>query len=127
MGIDRIGKQGSTIPLNDGAGAAGSRGAERTGASFEVPKPGAAPVAEGARAGSVDPVRPALERLRSGEIDLNGYLDAKIEEATLHLGGLPPVELDAIRAALRDRMSTDPTLVELARTATGQLPPPPDE
>jgi hypothetical protein len=79
-------------------------------------------------AGAADAVagpRTALERLRAGEIDANGYLDQKVDEATAHLRRLPPAELAAIRSALRDRMSSDPALVDLFRTATGQAAPPP--
>jgi hypothetical protein len=47
-----------------------------------------------------------------------------VEEATAHLGGLPAVELEGIRKALRERLTTDPALVDLVRGATGQVIPP---
>jgi hypothetical protein len=59
-----------------------------------------------------------LERLRAGEIDLDRYLDLKVEEATTHLRALQPHEIAAIRRALRSRLATDPTLVELVREVT---------
>jgi hypothetical protein len=76
-------------------------------------------------AGPVAPARTALERLRAGEIDASQYVDAKVEEATAHLQSLPAVELEAIRKALRERLTTDPALVDLVRGATGQVIPPP--
>jgi hypothetical protein len=69
----------------------------------------------------------ALERLRSGEIDLDGYLDLKVQEATGHLGALSPEQLESIRSTLRDRLAADPTLVDLVRTATGRAPKPPHD
>jgi uncharacterized protein (DUF2342 family) len=68
--------------------------------------------------------RGALERLRAGEVDVDGYLDLKVDEATAHLATLPPGELHALRSALRDRLATDPALVDLVRTATGGVPQP---
>jgi hypothetical protein len=125
MGIDRIGK-GPVSPPKEGVGSAsGSGSAERTGTSFEVSRPASPATPEHVRA--VDGVRPAIERLRSGEIDLNAYLDSKVDEATAHLRALPPAQLDAVRSTLRERLASDPTLVELTRTATGQLPKAPDE
>jgi hypothetical protein len=62
--------------------------------------------------------------LRAGEIDARQYLDAKVEEATAHLQGLPAVELEAIQKALRERLTTDPALLDLVRGATGQEIPP---
>ncbi len=121
MGIDGIGKKGPVAPPP----AAGTGGAARgagTGRAFEVP--GASPAAE---ARPVAGAHTALERLRAGEIDVNGYVDAKVHEATAHLGALPPAELERVRQALRDRMATDPALMDLVRTATGAVPPPPSD
>jgi hypothetical protein len=68
-----------------------------------------------------------LERLRAGEIDVKGYVDAKVQEATAHLGPMPPEKLEQIRAALRDRIGSDPLLVDLVKKATGHVPPPPTD
>ena len=61
---------------------------------------------------SVEAVAPkgvgALERLRAGEIDLDGYLDLKVNEATAHLHGLGTTELEGVRALLRDRNRARP-------------------
>jgi hypothetical protein len=101
---------------------------------FEVPKVAATPPAV-----DIDPARSAvqveatpaasgaLERFRAGELDLHGYVDAKVREATDHLSALPPVELENIRSALRERLSGDPTLIDLLHTATGETLPPDDD
>jgi uncharacterized protein (DUF2342 family) len=119
MGIDSIGKKGPPSPPLP-SGVAGASHATPVGRPFEVPG------VQGA--GKVDPVeappRTALDRLRAGEIDVNGYVDIKVNEATSHLAALPPAELEQVRRALRDRMAGDPTLVDLVRTATGAVPQP---
>jgi|SRR5579859_874662 len=119
MGIDRIGKHGppTSSPPKEVRGPATPSAGERP---FEVARQAPPPAATPA-----DPIRPptaALDRLRAGEIDLNGYVDQKIDEATAHLAKLSPVQLEAVRSALRDRIRSDPTFVDLLRTATGQAP-----
>jgi uncharacterized protein (DUF2342 family) len=117
MAIDRIGKGGppAETPKTEGA-----RGADKAERPFEV----RAEKAEAARAAS-----PALEQLHAGKVDVEGYLQMKLDEATAHLKGLPPADLEAIRHALRQRLASDPALVELAKHATGHAPqaPPDDE
>jgi hypothetical protein len=134
MGIDRIGPQGPPVPPpspeTHGSGRVG-----RTDTPFELafePAPPdvattAPPQGAAVQAAPVDLTRTALQKLQTGEIDLNGYLDLKAHEATAHLAALPPSELAALRSAMRDRMASDPTLVELVRTATGRVPDPPPE
>ena len=118
MGIDRIGKKPPT-PDVGGAGSVEKKGAvEKT---FHVDKN--APV-EATK--NLDPTTP-LARLRSGEIDLNGYIDAKVEERTKDIKGISADELDFIKTTLRDQMKTDPALVDLVRTATGETPEPPED
>ena len=120
MGIDSIGRKGSpATPPIDVGGA--SRPAEASRA-FQVPS--AAPAAQAA---AVQIPSGALERLRAGEVDVQGYLDLKVHEATAHLSTLPPIELDALRAALRDRLATDPALVDLVRMATDRVRQPSNE
>jgi hypothetical protein len=121
MGIDSIGKKGPPTPPPAG-GVGGPSRTTGTGRPFEVS--GGVPTAE---ARPVEAARTPLERLRAGEIDVNGYVDAKVHEATAHLAALPPAELERVREALRDRMATDPALVDLVRTATGAVPPPPPD
>jgi hypothetical protein len=118
MGIDHIGNKGPPpAPRPDPTGG------RVAGPAFEAPPP----VAGVTPPPSTEPVGPALERFRAGEVDLSGYLDLKVNEATEHLAALPPTQLAAIRATLRERMATDPSLVDLVRTATGHAPAPPDD
>ncbi|MGH7438990.1 MAG: hypothetical protein ACRENE_25155 [Polyangiaceae bacterium] len=80
-------------------------------------------VREGVATGPVGPVRAGadvtsveagpLERLRSGAIDVPQYVELKVAEATAHLVALPAAELEGIRAALRERLASDPGLAEL--------------
>jgi hypothetical protein len=124
MGIDRIGKNGPPVPVPETGGPSGARPA---GSSFQVPATSSAtPVASP----GLDPTRAAgaaLERLRAGDVDLGGYVDLKVHEATAHLSALPAVELEKIRGALRERLANDPTLVDLLKTATGETLPPDDD
>lgn len=122
MGIDGIGSKGPPAPRPPAAGAQAPTRAPEAGRAFEVGK-AAAPVA----AAPSEVSRGALERLRAGEIDVDGYVDAKVHEATAHLGALPPARLEEIRAALRDRMTGDPALADLLRTAAGHASPPPGD
>jgi hypothetical protein len=75
----------------------------------------------------------ALDRLRAGELSLDGYIESRVDEATAHLvgslppGGVAPAALESIRSALRDRITSDPLFVELVQTATGQTPEPRDD
>ncbi|SRR5579883_760301 len=118
MGIDRIGKGPPVPPPPKETTGAGR--SEQAGRPFEVKEPAAA--------GQVSPAgaaRSALDRLRAGEIDLDRYLDLKVDEATSHLRALPPSQLDPVRRALRERLAGDPALVDLVRAATGAEPPSP--
>jgi hypothetical protein len=124
MGIDHIGKKGPSLPPSTEP-SGGGRAAE-TGRPFEAPAPRASASAPGPLVSPTE-ARTPLERWRSGEIDLRGYLDLRVDQATAHLSGLPPSELEAIRSALRERMASDPALVDLVRTATGRTPEPPHE
>ena len=121
MAIDRIGKGGNVPQTPEGPGKSdASKGAER----FTLEKP-----QDAQKAGGVDPTRAAspLARLRAGEIDVNGYVDLKVEAATQKLHGLNKAELDTIKKALREQIASDPALVDLVRTATGKVPSPPEE
>lgn len=113
MGIDRIDKgvgpgvAPASVPL---------AGAQRVGEAFALRESAATgPVgpAEG-----VGPVAPGpLERLRSGAIDVAQYVELKVAEATAHLAALPASELEGIKETLRERLASDPTLVELRDVA----------
>ena len=126
MAIDRIGKGGAPPPTPETGGADKAHKTGATDKSFqaELHKGEATK-----HAGQVDPTSgpTPLQKLRAGEVDVNGYIDLKVDEATKHLDGLSPHEIDEIKKVLRDQMATDPGLVDLARTATGQIPKPPED
>lgn len=119
MGIDGIGKRGGAQGVTPPGGAA-IGAAQKTGKSFE---------AELAKTSSADTVRAstALEDFKAGRIDLNGYLDQKVQSATTHLEGLPPADLAQVRSMLRDKIASDPGFTDLVQQATGQLPGSPSD
>jgi hypothetical protein len=128
MPIDRIGKGGGLPPTPDAAGASGAAPTK----TFEVERPDRADAPKGASVASgadVEKVGAAtpLERLRAGEVDVHGYIDLKVDEATSSLKGLSVSELDDIKSVLRDQMKSDPGLADLVRTATGKMPTPPED
>ena len=121
--VDGIGKGGPKPPVTGPVGT--SKPVEAT-RPFEVQadKPQATTAAQAA--GAVSAPTP-LEQLKSGAIDLDKYVDAKLHEATAHLDGLDPVKLADLRAMLRDQMASDPTLADLFKQATGHAPPTPSD
>jgi hypothetical protein len=131
MGIDRIGKGAPPAPPTPAASAekAGpsAKSAGEVAKTFEVrPSPTSTPAPS---TGSVAPTAATapstpLERLRAGEIDLDRYLDLKVDDATAHLRGLRAHEMESLRTLLREQLSSDPGLVELVQQATGQIPVP---
>ena len=132
MSIDRIGKGGALPPTPEtqGTGSAAPTGAP---GAFKVDRADPATQASGAeraeRTGAVaatDAASP-LARLRAGELDVRGYIDLKVDEATSALQGMSSAELDEIKSVLRDQLSTDPGLADLVRTATGKMPTPPED
>jgi hypothetical protein len=126
MGIDGIGKGKGLPPTSPGAADVHApKATEGASKPFEVDakKPAAAAETNAARATGSS----ALERFRAGEIDGPGYIDAKVDEATAHLKGLTKVELETIRATLRDQMATDPAFVDLIKQATGHTPAVPED
>jgi hypothetical protein len=130
MAIDRIGKGGALPPAPEGTG--GAAGASPTATTFKVDRaaPGDRTGASAASgAGHVDAANAAtpLARLRAGEVDVHGYVDLKVDEATSKLGGLSTEELADIKSVLRDQMRSDPGLTDLVRTATGKTPSPPED
>jgi hypothetical protein len=118
MGIDGIGGKGGTPPLgpDDVAGAGKPTKTERAERTFSVEEAKPAQAAE-----SVGATTP-LGQLQRGEIDLDRYLDLKVDEATHGLEGLPPADLDQIKKTLKDQLATDPALTALVRQATGSTP-----
>jgi hypothetical protein len=111
--VDRIGKGGPPLAPPPAEGAAGKGGAAEVERPFHEAIAPAKPV-EGPEPVAVSP----LQRLRAGDIDVGRYVEEKIVEATAHLEGLSPVELDAIRAMLREQLAVDPALTELVARLT---------
>ncbi len=109
MGIDHVGRKGPSGPP----------------AGIDAPansQPSSEPFPTLRSATAVAPVGPsgtALDRLRAGHIGLDAYLDAKVNEATAHLSGLPAERVAAIRETLREQLATDPALADLVRTVQG--------
>ncbi len=120
MPIDGIGKPGGPSAPPPAGGGEGPKRASEATRPFEV---GGARTEAAAQVDATSATSP-LARLKAGEIDLGGYLDARVDEATAHLQGLGGEELGAIRAHLRSTIASDPALVDLVRQATGQTPEP---
>ncbi len=65
---------------------------------------------------SDEPIGETLRRLRHGEITVAQYLDIKVDLAVDRVRGLlPEDDFRYVRAMIRDRVETDPVLVELVR------------
>jgi hypothetical protein len=126
MGIDRIGKGGAPPATPETQGSASIEKKGPTEKTFSVDRPEATRSARAVAGEAVEASSP-LARLRAGEIDVNGYVDLKVDEATRGLEGLSPAELDDIKKVLRDQMSTDPGLTDLVRRAAGEAPDLPEE
>lgn len=133
MGIDGIGKRGTgPTGISPGDPSAVGKGDRSDGpqagdkvAPFQVEPSGGGPRVA---APGVDATKAtALQRLRAGELDVDGYVEQKVQEATAHLATLPTAELDAIRRALRHQVETDPGLADLVRGVAGRDPTPRDE
>jgi hypothetical protein len=119
MGIDGIGKPRPTGSPLAPPGAAGA-GAALPAAQVDH-APFTAHTAETHAISSADGPQSPLDQLKAGAIDLDRYLDIKVQEATASMGSLAPAQVDRIRAALRERLSSEPTLVDLVRKATGAI------
>jgi len=116
MGIDGIGKGGGVSGIVPGSTPHVGEAA-KTGAAAEPFR-----VAKGADVERAEPL--TLDRVRSGELSVFEYVDAKVHEATSHLvGRLTPEQLAFVQSNLREQMSTDPVLVDLVRAAAGAAPP----
>jgi hypothetical protein len=118
MSIDPIGKAGSAAGVAAAVPVASAQPATGAEAVFGVSK-----------AAEVQQVSPPglAEQVRAGQVDLERYLDLRVEQATEHLvGKLDAERLEIVRDALRAQLESDPMLVELVRVATGLRPGTPD-
>ena len=122
--VDGIGKGGPPRGVGGTPPTTGPAKPAETGKTFDVGKTREATAIEAPQNVNASG---ALEQLKAGKIDFNQYVDLKVEEATSHLEGLSPAQLDTIKSMLRDRMATDPELVDLVKQATGQAPGVPEE
>jgi hypothetical protein len=112
MAVDGIGSGGRPVPDVGGGEVDAAHGAD---VANEVTAGSAAERSAGSA---------LLDQLKRGEIDLDGYIDAQVNAATTHVqGSLQAAQLDFIREALREQITTDPVLMELVRRATGSTPP----
>lgn len=67
----------------------------------------------------------SAKKVKRGEMSLDEYLDERAEQGLAHLvGKVADSTLDAIRFALREKLRTDPALVEAVQRATGLTPQP---
>jgi hypothetical protein len=124
MGIDRIGK-GPPPTADIGQGER----AEKATKTDAVDKPFSVERADRTKAtAAVDATNATspLAQLKSGAIDMDRYLDLRVDEATKSLGAMPASQLDDIKKMLRDQIASDPTLIDLVKTATGKVPNPPE-
>ena len=122
MGIDHIGGKGPPAPPLPEAAANETGRVSKAGATpAPFPTVSETPAAPAPSVAGVDAT--TLRRLRSGELTLDGYLDAKVAEATGHLQGVAPAALQAIRDALREQLASDPGFADLVRTVRGSAPP----
>jgi hypothetical protein len=84
------------------------------------PSTPAAPIRSATRQPSV-----SLQRVQSGEMSLDEYLNERTERALHHVRGKVDDDmLETIRVTLREQLRSDPVLIELVRKATGQSPEP---
>jgi hypothetical protein len=122
MAIDRVGKSGAVPagaePSTPAEAAKSAEPASRFGVDATTVR--SAPLA----APPAVPTASVFEQMRAGVLSVDAYLDQKVSEATSHLTALAPADLASIRAALRERLAADPTLVDLVRTATTAAPAP---
>ncbi|CAN5370223.1 hypothetical protein BH09MYX1_BH09MYX1_22520 [soil metagenome] len=128
MAIDGIGKGGGVSPPGAG-GAGGPSRARETGKTFEVDKTEGAAKAHANATTQTEAVTKStpLTELEAGRLSLDGYLDAKVSEATAHLESMPPAKLETLKTMLRERIASDPTLTDLVSQATGRIPAPPED
>lgn len=109
MAIDGVGQRGGAPKVSSGVGAAQGVDSEK----FELTTEGVEK-AEGAQ---------LLERVQRGEVQLDAYLDVRVNDAVGHLEGkLSAEQLEFVREELREQLRNDPVLIELVRRATGQTP-----
>jgi hypothetical protein len=128
MGIDGIGGGKPPIgPLGtNGASKSGGEGfsLDRTSSNTGASDTGALK-AGASNIGATEAANPTadLDRLRSGEISLDDYLQTRANKAVAHLESVvPPEELSIIKEQLIHQMKQDPSVASLVQRATGTVP-----
>ena len=125
--VDGIGKGGGVPPPAGGpkepGGPKGPTATDKTFDVHEADVPREATAIEKTAGATVSP----LDQLKAGKIDFERYLDIKVDEATAHLDGIGPAHLETIKSMLRERMASDPELVDLVKQATGHVPTAPSD
>jgi hypothetical protein len=114
MGLDGVGRGGTpgvALPRVD---------APSGPQTFQAPTEADSVAPAGSVAAQVVTEPTPLDRWRAGEIDREGYLDLKVDDATARLQGLHPEELDAVKTVLRGQLASDPALGDLVRHVTGK-------
>ena len=108
MSIDGIGRP--PIPKGGIGSVGGADPAAGTGEAFRVGSPAAV---AGAAPSEL------LSQLERGEISVDAYVKARVDEAVRPFEGrLSSEQLEAVRSALSEQVETDPVVVELIRRAT---------
>ena len=113
MAVDGVGKP----PISGLPGSVTRIGNSEPPARSEFTIDAAGRTSSSSAVGAVD--SDLLQRLESGQVNQEQYLDIKAEQAVAHLVGQIPVEqVDLIRATLRDQLSSDPLFQRLVRQVT---------
>lgn len=114
MSIDGIGRP--PVPPSGARPVDGAPAAGAGGETFQVQHKTTTGAVEAASSG-------LLERLERGELSVEQYLDARVDEAVAPFASrLPSEKLDFMRSSLRAELENDPVLVELVRRATTNVP-----
>lgn len=118
MSVDGIAKPGLAPVISGGTGVSGG-----VGVSATAPSALSITGTERFTLGEANPVNPLkgsteLGKLTRGEITLDQFLEAKVEEATQALPGLSAEELAFVKDTLRKELRQDPVLLELVRRTT---------
>ncbi len=77
------------------------------------------PIDRGKKPDAAEGPSSLLALLRAGQIDVETFIERKIDAATAHLRGLSAGELEQVRALLREQIAEEPELQELVRRASG--------
>jgi hypothetical protein len=71
------------------------------------------------------PESESVRKVKRGEMSLDEYLDERAEQGLAHLKGkFADSTIETVRFVLREKLRTDPGLVEAVKRATGMTPQP---